>query len=163
MAHMSNLLSFTPLMRSTVGFDRFNDLVESLVQKSDERFDAYPPYNIEKTGDDTYRITMAVAGFSANDVTITAQEDSLTISASVTDKKADEVTTYLHRGIAARSFQRSFRLADHVKVKGADMRDGMLVISLQREVPEAAKPRLVPINAGGTSHLESGEQVHKVN
>jgi molecular chaperone IbpA len=160
---MSNLLSFTPLMRSTVGFDRFNDLVEQLALKSDERFDAYPPYNIEKTGDDAYRITMAVAGFSANDVAITAQGDSLTVSASVADKKEDEETTYLHRGIASRSFQRSFRLADHVKVKAADMRDGMLVISLQREVPEEAKPRMVPINAGGATTLESREQANKIN
>lgn len=142
---MVNLLSISPLMRSTVGFDRFNDLFQRL-DTGEDRFDAYPPYNIEKTGDDQYKIVMAVAGFSMNDLSITAQGDTLTIAGKMEDRAEQEGTTYLHRGIATRSFQRTFRLADHIKVEGADMKDGLLTIALKREVPEEAKPRMIPIN-----------------
>ena len=141
---MANLVSFTPLMRSSVGFDRFNDLFESLMDGAEERFDSYPPYNIEKSGEDEYRIVMAVAGFKLGDLNITAQGDSLLVSGK-TDDAADAGRTYLHRGIAARAFQRSFRLADHIKVTGADLQDGLLTISLEREVPEEKKPRMIPI------------------
>jgi len=143
---MVNLLSISPLMRSTVGFDRFNDLFEQISQGAEERFDSYPPYNIEKSGEDQYKIVMAVAGFTMNDLTITAQGESLMIAGKMEDKAEAEGTTFLHRGIATRSFQRTFRLADHIKVVSADMSDGLLTIHLLREVPEEAKPRMIAIN-----------------
>ena len=141
---MANLVSFTPLMRSSVGFDRFNDLFESLRDGAEERFETWPPYNIEKTGEDDYRIVMAVAGFTLDDLSITAEDDSLVVAGRIGDK-ADEGRTYLHRGIATRAFQRSFRLADHIRVDGAEMRDGLLTIRLVREIPEEKKPRTIPI------------------
>lgn len=143
---MVNLLSISPLMRSTVGFDRFNDLFEQITQGAEERFDSYPPYNIEKSGEDQYKIVMAVAGFTMNDLTITAQGENLNVAGKMEDKANGEGTTFLHRGIATRSFQRNFRLADHIKVVSADMSDGLLTIHLLREVPEEAKPRMIAIN-----------------
>lgn len=148
---MANLLSLSPLMRSTVGFDRFNDLFQSMVEGAEDRFDSYPPYNIEKSGDDEYKIVMAVAGFTMNDLTITAQGENLTVAGK--REEQEEGKTYLHRGIATRSFQRSFRLADHIKVRDAAMQDGLLTINLLREVPEEAKPRMIPIN-GATKAIE---------
>lgn len=133
-------------MRNTVGFDRFNDLFQQMVDTADKQYDAYPPYNIEKSGDDQYKIVMAVAGFTMNDLTITAQGESLSVAGKMEDKGSDEGTTFLHRGIAARSFQRTFRLADHIKVVSAEMSDGLLTIHLLREVPEEAKPRMIAIN-----------------
>lgn len=141
---MPSVVSFTPLLRSSIGFDRFNDLFESLIEGTEDRFDSYPPYNIEKVGDDQYRIVMALAGFTSDDLSITAEGDSLQVSGRV-GEKADEGRTYLHRGIATRAFQRSFRLADHIKVTGADMRDGLLTIGLVHEVPEEKKPRTIAI------------------
>ncbi len=156
---MRDLISFTtPLMRSSVGFDRFNDLFESLIEGPEDRFDTYPPYNIEKTGEDQYRIVMAVAGFTLNDLNITAQRDTLVVSGKISDK-SDESVTYLHRGIATRAFQRSFRLADHIKVTGADMKDGLLTVNLVHEVPEEAKPRMIQITSGsGTLEAKNGKQ-----
>lgn len=154
---MANLISFTPLMRSSVGFDRFNDLFESMVEGSDTRFDAYPPYNIEKIGESDYRIVMAVAGFTPNDLNITAQGDTLLVTGKIEDK-ADEERSYLHRGIASRAFQRSFRLADHIKVTGAETRDGLLTISLVREIPEEAKPRTIPITGSSAEKIIDGKK-----
>lgn len=152
---MANVLTLTsPLMRQTVGFDRFNDLFESLIQGTEERFDTYPPYNIEKVGEDEYRIVMAVAGFTLNDLSITAEGESLLVRGQI-DEKPREGVTYLHRGIAARSFQRSFRLADHIKVTGAEMQDGLLTISLVREIPEEKKPRMIQIT--GSSGVKAIE------
>ncbi len=142
---MSNLISFTPLMRQTVGFDRFNDLFESLMNDKPERFETYPPYNIEKTGEDAYRITLAVAGFSEKDLDITVHDDTLVVSGK-TEKSEESSGEYLHRGIATRAFERSFRLADHIKVEQASMDNGLLTIALVREVPEEKKPRMIPIN-----------------
>jgi molecular chaperone IbpA len=143
-------------MRSTIGFDRFNDLFESMIEGADERFDTYPPYNIEKVGDEQYRIVMAVAGFTLKDLNITAQQDNLVVSGKV-EEKDDNGISYLHRGIAARAFQRTFRLADHIKVTGAEIHDGLLTISLVHEVPEEAKPRMIPINghSNGAATLEA--------
>lgn len=152
-----NLTTFSPLMRSTVGFDRFNDLFQQMVDTADKQFDAYPPYNIEKSGDDQYKIVMAVAGFTMNDLTITAQGESLTVAGKMEEKTQDEGTTFLHRGIATRSFQRTFRLADHIKVTDADMKDGLLTVHLVREVPEEAKPRMIPIN-GSAKAIEGKKQ-----
>ncbi len=146
---MSNLATFTPLLRQSVGFDRFNDLFESLLEGREEQFDAYPPFNIEKIGEDAYRITLAVAGFSEEDLNIVVENDRLSVSASKVRKEEDESATYLHRGIATRAFERKFRLADHIKVEEADLNHGLLTISLVREVPEEKKPRMIPI--GGSS------------
>lgn len=133
---MNNLVSFTPLMRQSVGFDRFNDLFETMLSDKEERFESYPPYNIEKLDEQRYRIVMAVAGFGEKDLNITAQDDQLTVSGKIVDTEEEEGKTYLHRGIAGRSFERTFRLADHIRVEEADLKDGLLMIDLERVVPE---------------------------
>lgn len=142
---MSNLATFTPLLRQSVGFDRFNDLFESLVDGRSEQFDAYPPFNIEKIGEDAYRITLAVAGFSESDLNIVVEGDRLTVSAVKAEEEQESDRQYLHRGIAARAFERTFRLADHIKVEDANLDHGLLVVSLVREIPEEKKPRMIPI------------------
>ena len=156
---MRDLIAFTtPLMRSSIGFDRFNDLFESMIEGADDRFDTYPPYNIEKAGEDQYRIVMAVAGFTMKDLNITAQRDTLIVNGKAEEKEDKEVI-YLHRGIAARAFQRTFRLADHIKVTGAEINDGLLTIHLVHEVPEEAKPRMIPINGNSSAtSIESKKQ-----
>ncbi len=143
---MNNLVSFTPLMRQSVGFDRFNDLFESLLNDTDDRVDTYPPYNIEKADDDNYTVVMAVAGFKEDDLNITLQDDRLIVSGRIQASESDKTKNYLHRGIATRAFEKTFRLADHIKVQGADLKDGMLTIQLVREVPEEKKPRMIPIS-----------------
>lgn len=157
---MANLVSFTPLLRSTVGFDRFNDLFEKLVDGGSEaRFDSYPPYNIEKTGENDYRIVMAVAGFSPDDLSITVEKDNLMIAGRIAEKEGEGAeVAYLHRGIATRAFQRSFRLMDHIKPVGAETRDGLLVINLVREVPEEAKPRTIPISGSASKVIDAKEK-----
>ena len=143
---MSNHLSFTPLLRQSVGFDRFNDLFETLLNGSEERFDTWPPYNIEKTGEDSYRITLAVAGFSESDLDLVVEGDRLTVSGKIAQKEEDQGKSYLHRGIATRSFERMFRLADHIQVEDASLKEGLMTIHLKREIPEEKKPRMIPIN-----------------
>jgi molecular chaperone IbpA len=137
---------FAPLYRSTVGFDQIANLMDR-VATNDVAQNSYPPYNIEKFDDDSYRISIAVAGFSEADLSVEVREKSLIVSA----RKADDTTdkTYLHRGIATRAFERRFHLADHVQVTGAAHIDGMLNIDLERQVPEALKPRQIQIS--GTS------------
>lgn len=142
----TNLVSFSPLMRQTVGFDRFNDLFETILNGSEERFESYPPYNIEKTGDNYYRITLAVAGFGESDLDLTVEGDRLTVAGNIANKDQDESKAYLHRGIATRSFSRVFRLADHIHVEGAVLKDGLMTIELKREIPEEKKPRTIAIN-----------------
>ncbi|HCS66581.1 MAG TPA: heat-shock protein IbpA [Cellvibrio sp.] len=133
---------FTPLYRSAIGFDRMANLLDSL-SRTEQNQPAYPPYNIELTGEDKYRITMAVAGFDQAELTIEVNQNNLTVSAN---KAADDQQrTYLHQGIAARSFERRFQLADHVQVKSADYEHGLLHIDLQRVIPESMKPRTIPI------------------
>ena len=133
----------SPLFRSTVGFDRFAPLFDA-ANRVDEQTTSYPPYNIEKTGDSTYRITMAVAGFGSEDLTLTAQANSLVVTgkANRDDKSGGQ---FLHRGIAGRAFERRFELADHIKVTGASLENGLLHIDLVREIPEAMKPRTIAI------------------
>lgn len=133
---------FAPLHRATVGFDQIADLMDR-VMTNDVSQSSYPPYNIEKTAPDSYRISIAVAGFSDSDLMVEVKENALVVAA----KKAedDSERTYLHRGIATRAFERRFHLADHVRVTGASHVDGMLHIDLQREVPEALKPRRIEI------------------
>lgn len=145
---MSNLALFTPLMRQTVGFDRFNDLFETMLNENEERFDTYPPYNIEKKTEDEYRITLAVAGFGEDDLDITVHDDRLIVSGKMENKSEQKDSHYLHRGIATRAFERTFRLADYVQVKNAALADGLLTIDLEREVPEEKKPRMIPIASG---------------
>lgn len=134
----------TPLFRSTVGFDRMYDLLDAATRLDDAQL-SYPPYNTEKTGEDTYRITMAVAGFGHDDLGIVTQENSLVISGKA--QEPEEGVEYLHRGIARRAFQRRFELADHIKVKSADLVNGLLRIELVREVPDEQKPREIKIGA----------------
>ena len=141
----------TPLFRSTVGFDRLARLMDSASQV--ESAPTYPPYNIEKVADD-YRITMAVAGFSENDLEITVQENSLLISGRIEDREETAEKSYLHRGIAARAFERRFDLADDIKVVGADVKNGLLNVDLVRVVPEEKKPRRIEIGAGAPKAIE---------
>ena len=136
---------FTPLWRSTIGFDR---LVDMLDQSSHfQANDTYPPYNIERSGEDNYRISLALAGFSPDEVTITAEQNVLTVEGSKAQKPETE---FLYQGISARPFRRVFNLADYVQVQHASFEDGLLEIDLVREVPEAMKPRRIAINGGTT-------------
>jgi molecular chaperone IbpA len=136
---------FSPLFRSTIGFDRLTRLVDAATRVDNAAL-SYPPYNIEATGEDAYRLTMAVAGFSPDELDITVQENTLLVTGKA--KKDPEEGSYLHRGIARRAFERRFSLADHIKVVGASLANGMLHVDLAREVPEAAKPRKVQISTG---------------
>ena len=135
-------IDFAPLFRSTIGFDRMQRLFDAAT-RMDESVSSYPPYNIEALGEDAYRLTMAVAGFSSDDLDVTVKEDTLSISAKVA--KNDAESAYLHRGIAGRSFERRFTLAEHIKVAGANLLNGLLHIDLTREVPEEKKPRKIEI------------------
>jgi molecular chaperone IbpA len=133
---------FSPLYRATVGFDQIAEMMDRVLA-SETAGPSYPPYNIEKTADDAYRISIAVAGFADQDLTVEVKENALVVSAQkATD---DGAKTYLHRGIATRAFERRFQLADHVRVTGASHIDGMLHIDLVREIPEAYKPRRIEI------------------
>ena len=138
-------IDFTPYRRSTVGFDHLFDLLESSVRNSG---DNYPPFNIEKRGEDEFRITLALAGFKPEDIDITAQQNLLTVTGRKQDEARGADSEMLHVGIANRGFERRFELADHVRVSGADLADGLLVIDLLREVPEAMKPKKIAINGG---------------
>ena len=135
---------FSPLYRSTVGFDRVFDMLDSASRG--ETLNNWPPYNIEKTGEDAYRLTMAVAGFSPEEIDVTVHENALLVTGKA--KKEDENGRYLHRGIARRAFERRFSLADHIKVVGASLVNGMLHVDLVHEVPESAKPRKIQIGSG---------------
>jgi len=133
---------FSPLYRSAIGFDRMANILDNL-NRAEQSQPTYPPYNIELTGEDKYRITMAVAGFDRSEVNIEVNQNNLTVSANKTVE--EQTRTYLHQGIAARSFERRFQLADHVQVQSANYENGLLHIDLQRIVPEAMKPRNIPI------------------
>ena len=138
-------IDYSPLYRSTVGFDRLFSLLDNVTQPDHGQGQAYPPYNIERTGEDAYRITMAVAGFSEQDISIEAKQNMLTVSAERQDE--DEQNEVLFRGIAARAFERRFQLADFVEVRDASLENGLLHIDLVREVPEAMKPRKINIKS----------------
>ena len=143
-------LDFSPLFRSTVGFDRLFLFFEDALRR-DTADVGYPPYNIEKTGEDSYRITMAVAGLGKEDLNVEARANTLVVSAKRREEVADNA--YLHRGIAGRGFTRQFRLADHVKVAGADLENGLLHIDLVRELPEEMKPRRIEISTSARKKL----------
>jgi molecular chaperone IbpA len=146
----------SPLFRSTIGFDRLFDFVEA-AQRAGE--DHYPPYNIERLGDDRYRISLAVAGFSPDEISVTAEQNVVTIEGNKAEKAEGE---YLYRGISARPFKRQFSLADYVQVKNAAFENGLLKLDLFREIPEAMKPRRIAINGAPASrpiHSDCGVEV----
>jgi molecular chaperone IbpA len=138
-------IDLSPLYRASVGFDRLVKTLDSASRVEESAY-SYPPYNIEKVSDDAYRIVMAVAGFAEGDLDITAKENTLVISGK--KEKAEDEVTFLHRGIANRAFERRFDLADHIKVTGAKLENGLLAVELVREIPEAMKPRTIAINGG---------------
>jgi molecular chaperone IbpA len=146
----------SPLYRSTVGFDRMFNLLDTL-GGVDNSGQTYPPYNIERTGENDYRVTMAVAGFSDDDLNIEVKENTLTVKGEKKSESEEKEEEFLYRGIAARSFERRFQLADHVEVKGATLENGLLHIDLVREIPEAAKPRTIAIGKtkGKTKQIDA--------
>lgn len=137
-------VDFSPLYRSTVGFDRLFGMLDTLGQP--ESGQTYPPYNIERTGEDSYRISMAVAGFSDADISIEAHRNVLTVKGERKDEPNGEGSELLYRGIASRAFERRFQLADHVDVVGAALKNGLLHIDLKRNIPEELKPRKIAIS-----------------
>ena len=139
-----NTLDFSPLFRTAIGFDRLARQLESA--RSVGEAQSYPPYNIEKTGEDSYVLTMAVAGFGPGDIEVVARENVLTVAGRA--PQAADTSRYLHRGIAGRAFERRFVLADHIVVDGANLENGLLELALKRVVPEALKPRQIPVQAG---------------
>ena len=142
-----------PLYRSTVGFDRLFSMLDNVAG-----YDAgstYPPYNIERTGENAYRITLAVAGFAENDISIEAKQNTLTIKGEKQTKTDEKKAEVLYQGIAARAFERVFQLAEHVTVSGAGLENGLLHVDLVREVPEAMKPRQIPIGNGGPKVIDA--------
>jgi molecular chaperone IbpA len=148
---------FSPLYRQTIGFDHLANLIEQLA--SSEGDNGFPPYNIERLGENEYRITMAVAGFAGNDLNIEVKEGTLSVRGEKSAESAEKA--YLHRGIAARNFERRFRLADYVEVSGASLENGLLHVDLKREIPEAMKPRTIKIgdaSKNGTARIEGEKQ-----
>jgi molecular chaperone IbpA len=146
-------IDFSPLYRSVVGFDRLADLLDAA---STETASGYPPYNIERTGENSYRIEIAVAGFKSKDLNIEIKENLLTVQGRKSE--TDDTRRYLHRGLAERNFERRFQLADYVIVTDAQLADGLLSLSLKRELPEALKPRRIEISTGGESTLIEAEK-----
>lgn len=146
---------FAPLYRSTIGFDHLTSLLDSVTQREQSQ-PSYPPYNIELLGKDQYRITMAVAGFVDAELQIQSERQTLTVKGKKTDDGKER--NYLHQGIAGRNFERVFQLADHVKVTGATLENGLLNIDLVREIPEAMKPRQIAINGKAPQLLETSAQ-----
>ena len=151
-----NTYSLTPLLRHAVGFDHFDQMFNAL-NKIDESAVSYPPYNIEKTGENDYTVTIAVAGFSEEDLSIVQDRGTLFVRGKIAKSQEGETTKgFLHKGIATRSFERKFSLADHVQVVGANLANGLLEIQLHREVPEAEKPRTIAI-AGTPNNRLTGK------
>ncbi|RYG88038.1 MAG: Hsp20 family protein [Alphaproteobacteria bacterium] len=140
---------FTPFRRSAIGFDRLFDLLEASARQSGS--DNYPPFNLEQVAEDRYRITLAVAGFKSDEIDITAQQNLLLVTGRKAGENENNQGAYLHLGIANRSFERRFELADFVRVERADLADGLLVIELVREVPEAMKPKKIAVNGAQAS------------
>jgi molecular chaperone IbpA len=143
-----------PLYRSTVGFDRLFSLLDQ-VGGYDGAGQSYPPYNIERTGEDAYRVTVAVAGFTDNDLSIEVKEGTLTIRGEKQVKETETGSEMLYQGIAGRAFERRFQLADHVEVKGAALENGLLHVDLKREIPEAMKPRNISISTGSAKVIDA--------
>lgn len=150
---MRSAFDFAPFRRSTVGFDRLFDLLEN--SASGQTQDNYPPFDLLRVDENHYRISLAVAGFAQKEIDITAQQNQLIVTGKKSD---DDRIDYIHRGIANRSFERRFGLADHIKVTGADLKDGLLSIDLVREIPEAMKPRKIDIGGTATEEPTRGHQ-----
>lgn len=146
---------FTPLFRTSVGYDRLASLLNSATRL--EQGAGFPPYNIQRAGEDHYRITMAVAGFSESELNITTENNRLVVTGDKPEEQEGEDNDFLYRGIATRSFERRFNLAEHVKVTGARLDNGLLHIELEREIPEAMKPRSIDIQSAGNL-LEGGRE-----
>ena len=146
-------LDFTPLYHSTIGFDRLPNLLSQALDRDEG---GYPPYNIEKAGEDTYRIVMALAGFSREDIEVVTENNRLSVRGRLKDKGTG---TYLHQGIAQRSFQRVFDLADYIVAVNATMDNGLLVVELKRELPEALRPRRIEVGAAKAGHVQ--QQIEK--
>jgi molecular chaperone IbpA len=147
---MDMTFDFSPLFRSTIGYDRLMQLADAAMRF--ENGDGYPPYNIESTGENAYRLTMAVAGFAADEIDVTVKENALLVTGR--SKKEDEKKAYLYRGIARRAFERRFQVADHIKVVGASLDNGLLHVDLVREIPEAMKPRKIEIANGARKVID---------
>jgi molecular chaperone IbpA len=154
---MRTAIDLTPLYRSIIGFDRLADLIDTAMQGDDDR--TYPPYDIEKTDEDAYRITLAVAGFRPGELEITTQPNLLVVKGRAEDQDAKR--EYLHRGIARRAFERRFELADYVVVKSAEHAEGVLSIDLARETPEALKPRRIMVQARSGAPAQLADQSGK--
>ncbi len=154
-----NTFDFSPLFRSTVGFDRLSRMLETGMLNEQEN--SYPPYNIAKLSEDQYRITMAVAGFAEDELDITAKENQLLVQGKTKERDDQQGVTYLHRGIAARTFERRFQLADHIKVSGASLENGLLTVTLVREIPEDMKPRKIQILPADGKLIEQGTDKKK--
>lgn len=144
---------FSPLYRSAIGFDRLASLMDEALRAESQP--TYPPYNIERVDEDKYRISMAVAGFAESELDVVLERDTLTVSGH--KAKEDEDKTYLYRGIAGRGFQRRFQLADHMKVAGARLENGLLHVDVVREIPEAMKPRKIEVKAADSADLIAGK------
>lgn len=151
---MRTSFDFSPLLRSSIGFENLNRLID-IATRAAEGDVSFPPYNIEKVGEDRYRISMAVAGFARDELDITVQENTLIVTGKAAEEAQSAERTFLHRGIAKRAFERRFQLADVIKVTGASFENGLLNIDLQREVPEHKKPRKIAI--GGEPAVIEGE------
>jgi len=151
---------FSPLFRSSIGFDRLARMVDAATRVDNTAL-SYPPYNIEKTGDDAYRLTMAVAGFGRDELDLTVHENTLIVTGKA--HKEEENSRFLHRGIARRAFERRFSLADHIKVTGASLDNGLLHVDLVREIPEAMKPRQIAIAGGEPTRPQVAEQKTPAN
>jgi molecular chaperone IbpA len=147
---MRHNIDFSPLYQSAIGFDRMASLLDSMARDSKPSF---PPYNIELVDENQYRITMAVAGFTEDELEITSEQNSLVITGRQSTGGSEREPHYLYQGIAARNFERKFQLAEHVKVRGARLENGLLHVELEREVPEAMKPRRITIEGGRRNEL----------
>ena len=151
---MRSAFDFAPFRRSTVGFDRLFDMLEN--SSFGQGQENYPPFDLIKTGDNQYRIELAVAGFKPDELDITAQQNVLIVSGRKNEETGEKGSDYIYRGIANRSFERRFALADHIQVKGADMKDGLLVVDLVREIPESMKPKKIDIGGSAPKHDQIG-------
>jgi len=152
---------FGPLFRSSVGFDRMLDLLQHSTRGGPDEHHAYPPYDIERAGEDGYRVTLAVAGFRPEELTVTAQQNLLVVAGDRRGRSeggGEHQRQVLYRGIAGRAFERRFELADHMKVVGADLTDGLLTVELRREIPEAMRPRRIEIAGTGSGNVLRGPQ-----
>ena len=149
---MRSAFDFAPYRRSTVGFDRLFDMLENSAGSQTQ--ENYPPFDLIKLGDNDYRIELAVAGFKPEEIDITAQQNVLIVSGRKSEENEQTGNDYIYRGIATRSFERRFALADHIQVKGADLKDGLLAIELVREIPEAMKPRKIDIGGNAQKRVE---------